>query len=164
MSLVMPAALTVAPESTLEDRAHSAYQADFGPNCPLVRFQAGDVKVSRRPHLANPAREHTYWHTVTFGFPEATRTTPDQVRLTRVPWLRPIIAGWAGSKIWWEPRESSIHWNIWHTGRRHVIIVKELADGHYLLKTGYPTDFDVTVWHRRYAEAKKTRRTLSDAP
>ena len=120
--------------------------------------------VSRRPHIANPTREHTYWHIVTSGFPENIRTLPETRRLRRIPWVRPIVAGWTGSKIWWEYRESSVHWNIWHTGQRHVIIVKELADGHYLLKTGYPTDLDVTVWHRRYEEAKKTGRILSNAP
>lgn len=164
MSVPIPPALSAAPEDTLEDRAHTTYQADFGSACTVVQFQTRDVIVDRSPHIANPAREHSYWHTVTSGTPEITRTKPEARRLRRMPWVKPIIACWAGSKVWWEYRESSIHWNIWHTGQRHVVIVKQLAGGLYLLKTGYPTDFDVTVWHRRYQEAKKTGRTLADAP
>ncbi len=120
MSVPIPPALSAAPEDTLEDRAHTAYQADFGPACTLAPFQSGNVKVLRHPHIAHPTREHTYWHTVTFGFPEAARKTPDERRLRRVPWIRPIVEGWAGSRVWWEDRESSVHWNIWHTGQRHV--------------------------------------------
>jgi len=164
MSCPLPDPLPAEPDATLEERAHTAYQNDFGPACPLAQFQTGQIKVSRRPHIANPAREHSYWHTVTFGFPEDTRVRPDKIRLRRVPWVHPILTGWPHLKVWWEMREASVHWNIWHTTQRHVVIVKELANGDYLLKTAYPTDSDVTTWHRRFSEAKKTRRALADAP
>lgn len=164
MTAAMPPPLAEEPKATLEERAHTAYQADFGPACPLAPFRSREVRVARDPHIANPSREHTYWHTITSGFPESTRLKPETRRMRRVTWVKPIIVGWAGSKVWWEYRESSVHWNIWHTGQRHVVIVKELAGGAYLLKTSYPTDFDVTTWQRRYHEAKKTGRALADAP
>ena len=160
----MPDALPLEPQATLEERAHTAYQSDFGPGCPPPEFQTRHVTVDRSPHIANAKREHTYWHTVTSGTPESTRIRPEERRMRRIPWVKLILVGWAGSKVWWEHRESSVHWNIWHTGQRHVVIVKALAGGAYLLKTSYPTDFDVTTWHTRYQEAKKAGRTLADAP
>jgi hypothetical protein len=164
MSLPMPPALPQEPEATLEDRAHTAYQSDFGLGCPFVQFQVGDVTVERQPHIAKPTREYTYWHTVTSGTPESTRTRAETRRMRRIPWVKPIIDDWARSKVWWEYRESSVHWNIWHTGQRHVVIVKALSNGKFLLKTSYPTDFDITPWHKRYHEAKKAGRALADAP
>jgi len=152
------------PAATLEPRSYAAYLTDFGPAATRTGFQSGSVGVDRRPHKANVTREHTYWHTVTEGHPEETRTTPIVERLTHVPWVRPVIAGWSQLKVWWEIRESSTHWNIWHPGYRYVVIVKELARGDYLVKTGYPTGPDAFKWHKKFAEAKKTGRTLSSAP
>jgi hypothetical protein len=120
--------------------------------------------VESRPHVANASREHTYWHAVTQGQPETARTNPASERLTHVPWIRPVIADWAGLKVWWEFRESSRHWNIWHSGVRYVVIVKALAGEGYLLKTAYPTGPMAAKWHKKFAEAKKARRALSNAP
>jgi hypothetical protein len=78
--------------------------------------------------------------------------------------MRPVIGGWAEMRVWWEYREYSTHWNIWHRNWRYVVIVKELAGGDYLLKTAYPTGYDLVKWHKKFFEAKKTGRALSDAP
>ena len=164
MSVPLPAPLPDQPEATLEPRAYAAYQSDFDPALPCPGFQSGVVRVERTPHKANPTREHTYWHIVTEGYPEDKRTAPIIERLTRIPWVRPVVTGWTQLKIWWEIRESSTHWNIWHPGYRYVVIVKELSRGDYLLKTGYPTGPDAFKWHKKFAEAKKTGRTLSSAP
>ena len=164
MSITLPAPLAKTPPETLEPRAYTAYQLDFGSTSPTTIFQSAVIMVDRRPHVANAAREHTYWHVITQGQPETARTNPTAERLIRVPWIRPVIAGWAELKVWWELRESSRHWNIWHSGVRYVVIVKALAQGGYLLKTAYPTGPYAAKWHRRFAEAQKTRRALADAP
>gem|GEM_PF-2672713 len=67
-------------------------------------------------------------------------------------------------KVWWEYRESSRHWNIWHNHAHYVVIVKALAGSNYLLKTAYPMGYDLPKWQRRFFEAKKAGRALSNAP
>ena len=164
MNVVLPPLLTEKPPETLEERAYAAYQGDFGPTSPKTIFQAATVIVWRHAHEARADREHTYWHAVTKGELEPERVEPKVERLVRVPWMRPVIGGWATMKVWWEYRECSTHWNIWHRGAHYVVIVKALAGGDYLLKTAYPMGFDLPKWQRRYAEAQKTGRALSNAP
>jgi hypothetical protein len=162
MSCPLPAKLNAAPVAILEPQAYVVYQADFRTARPAPAFRTGAVKVVSAPHIANANREHSYWHAVTEGNPEATRTMAISERLERVPWMRPILDGWPTCKVWWESRESSQHWNIWHANARYVVIVKELSNG-YLLKTAYPTGPDAAKWHRRFADAKKTGRALASA-
>lgn len=164
MSVVLPPSLIEAPLGTLEARAYAAYQQDFGPASPDTLFQTAKVLVERTLHKANAAREYTYWHSVTEGVPEESRVDPVRERLVRVPWMKPVIGGWLEMRVWWEYRDSSTHWNIWHRNSRYVVIVKELAGGDYLLKTAYPTGFDVQKWQKKFFEAKKTGRALSDTP
>lgn len=164
MSVVLPPSLIEAPSDTLETRAYAVYQQDFGITSPETFFQSAKVIVKRNPHAAKADREHTYWHAVTKGEPEESRVNPVVERLVRIPWMRPVIGGWAEMRVWWEYRDSSTHWNIWHRNSRYVVIVKALAGGDYLLKTAYPTGFDLPKWQKRFHEAKKTGRALSDAP
>ena len=164
MSVVLPPSLVEAPPETLETRAYGVYQQDFGPAAQEALFQEAKVIVERTPHRANADREHTYWHAVTEGLPEESRVNPVVERLVRIPWMRPVICGWAEMRVWWEYRDYSTHWNIWHRNSRYVVIVKELACGDYLLKTAYPTGLDLLKWQKRYFEAKKTGRALADTP
>lgn len=164
----LPPQLSRAPENTLETRAYDTYRADFCRSAPDLKFQGQNVHVNRMPHPANPYREHSYWHSVTFGQPENERTQPDIRRLMRVPWIHPIIADWKNLKVWREFEKHGggrNHWAIWHNKQRYVVIVKELKDT-YLFVTSYPTDGDLARWHRRFADAKKTGRALlrQDAP
>lgn len=164
MSVALPPELLAAPFTVLEPQAHGIYQADFGCNAAAPRFGNANVIVNRKPHFGNPQREHTYWHLVTEGENEATRT-PEAKRMRRLPWVRPILVGYTGLKVWSEMRGAHKHWNIWHTNCRHVVIIKELARGDYLLVTSYPTDGgSVVLWHRRFNEAKKMGHALEDMP
>ncbi len=164
MSVTLPPLLVETPSDTLEERAYVVYQQDFGLTSPDTLFQTAKVIVERLSHKAKADREHTYWHVVTTGKPEEIRVLPVVERLRRVPWIKPVISGWAEMRVWWEYRDSSKHWNIWHRNFRYVVIVKELAGGDYLLKTAYPTGFDLPKWQKKFFEAKKTGRALTDTP
>jgi len=164
MSVPLPPSLATTPDHTLEPRAYAVYQQDFGQASPIIMFQSARVSVDRSPHIAKGDREHTYWHAMTHGQPEKSRVNPLVERLVRIPWMKPVIEGWSEMRVWWEYREYSIHWNIWHRNSRYVVIVKELAGGAYLLKTAYMTGFDLAKWQKKFFEAKKTGRALSDTP
>jgi len=164
MSIILPPSLVEAPLDSLEERAYVVYQQDFGTTAPETLFQAAKVLVYRYPHKARSDREYTYWHAVTKGKDESKRVAPTPERIVRVPWIRPVISGWAEMRVWWEYRDSSKHWNIWHRNSRYVVIVKALAGGDYLLKTAYPTGFDLPKWQKKFFEAKKTGRALTDTP
>lgn len=154
----LPASLTEPDLVKLESLAWAAYQTSFKAGQMMPKFKVSVVSVEREPHVANPKRERTYWHAVTKGAPEETRTNPVKERLERVPWLRPFIEHWQDCRVWWEFRESSKHWNVWHSSVGHVVIIKETSTG-YLLKTGYPSDAaDMTRWLKRYYDAKKAGR------
>lgn len=154
----LPAALTAPDMAKLEPLAWAAYQTSFKAGQMMPKFKVAVVSVEREPHVARADREHTYWHAITEGSPEATRKNPVKERLERVPWLRPFIENWSQCRVWWEYRESSKHWNVWHPSAGHVVIIKETTTG-FLLKTGYPSDAaDMTRWLKRHEDAKKTGR------
>ncbi|MCX6877076.1 MAG: hypothetical protein NTW21_25190 [Verrucomicrobia bacterium] len=156
----LPAALTEPDLVKLEPLAWAAYQTSFKAGQLMPKFKIGAVSVERVPHVANPNREHTYWHAVTEGSPEHTRIKAIKERLERVPWLRPFIENWAQCLVWWEERYGSKHWNLWHQAAGHVVIVKETRTG-YFLKTGYPVRVhDVASWVRRHETAKKNEPRL----
>lgn len=154
----LPAPLTETDLIRLELLAWAAYNHSFKPGQQMPRFKVGFVSVEREPHVARPDREHSYWHVVTQGKPESARTFSVKERMERIPWLRPFIENWGECKVWWEWRDDSKHWNLWHASAGHVVIVKETNTG-YLLKTAYPVELSkLHSWIRKFAEAKKTGR------
>lgn len=150
-----------ADDAALEAAAWAAFQQDFAIT---PGFRGEDVIVDRTPHKARPDREHTYWHAVTEGEPEETRTAPETERLERVPWTRPVIENEAcpqsSIKVWSNRRGSSTHICIWFNRINYLIVLKRLRTN-YLLKTTYsPQSRRVRQLHREYAAWKKNGARL----
>ena len=148
--------------TVLEPQAYCAYQVDFGIARPAVPFRGAAITVNRKPHPANAQREHTYWHMVTEGEPEITRTTPILDRLERIPWARPVLehVGASGVKAWENVRGSDRHFCVWHDRVNYLVVVKQTVDT-FLLKTTYcPTPQRRMKLHTEYAEAKRRGRTF----
>ena len=157
--IVFPPKLGPAGDiGVLEPTAYVHYQQDFGTASPRVPFRGSDVNVERHPHRANSAREHTYWHMVTEGQPEETRTSPILERLERIPWVKTLLenARHQDVKFWCNARGSDRHFCLWHPKLNYLVIVKQTARV-YLLKTTYcPEPRRILQLHSEYAAAKRS--------
>jgi hypothetical protein len=125
-------------------------------------FRGDEVRVHRNPHLANPNRWNTYWHCVTEGEPETTRTVPILDRLERIPWTRPVIENEtdasSGIKVWANVRGRDQHVCVWFEPENYLIVLK-IAHNHFVLKTTYrPQANRRAQLHRDYTAYKKTGR------
>ena len=157
MSVPLPPPLPPNPETTLEERAHSVYQTDFGASVEPTQFMRSEIHVNRAPHPANTRREHTYWHMVTEGNPETQRVSPVKERLVKIPWVHPILkhADDPDIKVWFSPREANKHYCVWHSNANYLVILKQLRHG-WLLKTTYRPDPErVAKLHQEYARSKR---------
>jgi len=154
--IAFPPKLAASDLAQLEPKAYTHYQTDFGPTRISVPFLGAQVGVERHPHKANSAREHTYWHMVTEGFPEDIRTSPMRDRLERVPWVRVVLeqAQHADIKCWANARGSDRHFCLWHSKLNFLVVVKQTAQS-YLLKTCYcPDPSRVRKLHTEYAQSR----------
>ena len=145
--------------NALEIASYALFKNDWSD---FAAFRGDEVRVHRRPHKANAARWHTYWHAVTEGFPEEIRKNPMTARLERIPWCRPIIVNEndAVVKVWSNFRKGSKHICIWFDRLNYIVILKQ-CQNHYLLKTTYcPESRRQKQFHREYAAWKKTGRAL----
>lgn len=145
--------------SGLEAAAYAHFQTVWATP---PSFRGDEVRAHRHPHLANPNRWNTYWHCVTEGEPEATRTTPIQDRLERIPWARPVIENEtdanSGIKVWANVRGRDQHVCVWFEPENYLIVLK-IARNHFVLKTTYrPEPHRKTQLHRDYTTWKKTGR------
>jgi len=137
----------------LEIAAYAVFQQDWSRSSV---FRGDEVRVHRHPHKANPDRWHTYWHAVTEGHPEETRTTPMQDRLERSPWILPLVENEEEVKVWSNIRGRDRHICIWMDRKNYLVILKKCKN-HYLLKTAYcPESRRRQQLHREYANWKKT--------
>jgi len=145
----------------LELAAWAVYRKDFAT---VPRFRTENVGVVRRAHKVRADREHTYWHMITEGEPEESRTTPMPDRLERLPWTRPIIENEgdaaASVKVWANERHGNTHVCIWFDRQNYIVVLKQCT-GHYLLKTAYcPEPKRQQQLHREYAAWKKSGARL----
>ncbi len=146
---------------TLEIVAYDIFRKDWDI-FPI--FRGDEVRIHRRPHKANATRWHTYWHCVTEGEPEETRTKPMIDRLERIPWSRPLIEyetdTAAGIKVWANIRGRDRHVCIWFEPENYLIILK-IAATHFVLKTTYcPESRRRIQLQRDYSAWKKTGRVF----
>ena len=115
-------------------------------------------------HRANVNRWHTYWHCVTEGEPEETRTTPMTDRVERIPWSRPVIDNeadaTAGMKVWANIRGRDQHVCVWFEPENYLVVLK-IAYDHFLLKTTYcPESRRRLQLQRDYSAWRKTGRAF----
>lgn len=148
-------------EIALEAAAWAVFQTAFAQR---PTFRGEFVNVDRKAHKARADREHTYWHLVTEGEPEETRTTPMPDRLERVPWIKPLIENEAcplsAIKVWSNQRGGSTHVCIWFDRVNWIVVLKQLKTN-YLLKTTYvPESRRKRQLHQEYARWKKSGARL----
>ncbi|HDH04741.1 MAG TPA: hypothetical protein ENH01_03370 [Nitrospirae bacterium] len=145
--------------NALEAAAYAIFQNDW---TDFPSFRGEDVRVHRRPHIANGDRWNTYWHAVSEGSPEHLRTSPIPERLVRVPWCRPMVENESDAvvKVWANVRGRDQHICIWFDRINYIVILKQCRN-HVLLKTAYcPKSRRKQQLHREYAAWKKTGRAL----
>lgn len=160
----LPARLDLAnfaDVAALEAAAWAVFQRDFA-NSP--RFRGENVVVSSQAHPANPARSFTYWHCITEGTPERTRTDAIPDRMERIPWACAVIENEAcpasSIKVWSNQRDDSTHVCIWFDRINYIIILAMTKSG-YLLKTTYsPESKRRHQLHKEYALWKKSGARL----
>ncbi len=147
--------------TALECAAYAIFQQAWATH-PI--FRGDQVRVHRFPHRANGSRWNTYWHCVTEGDPEESRTTPIQERLERIPWSRPVIENEAnvaaGMKVWANFRGRDQHVCVWFEPENYLVVLK-IAYDHFLLKTTYcPESRRRVQLQRDYSTWKKTGRAF----
>lgn len=152
---------TFPDETSLEAAAWAIFQHDFA-NFPQFRGQK--VVVSSHPHPANPARSFTYWHCVTEGTPERTRTGIIPERMACIPWTRPVIENEAckvsAIKVWSNQRDGNTHVCIWFDRVNYMVVLAITPSG-FLLKTTYsPESRRKQQLHKEYARWKKSGARL----
>jgi hypothetical protein len=152
---------TFANEAALEAAAWAVFQKDFAS---VPSFRTERVNINRQPHPARADRQHSYWHAVTEGQPEETRTAPEPERLERMPWARPVIENEAcplsSIKVWSNTRQGNTHVCIWFDRINYLVVLKQLSTN-YLLKTTYsPESRRKQQLHKEYAAWKKSGARL----
>jgi hypothetical protein len=146
---------------SLELAAYAIFQKDWATR-PI--FRGDQVRVHFHPHRANVNRWNSYWHCVTEGEPEETRTKPIVERLERIPWSRPLIENEsdvaARIKVWANTRGRDQHVCIWLEPENYLIVLK-IAYDHFLLRTTYcPESRRRVQLQRDYTAWKKTGRAF----
>jgi hypothetical protein len=160
----LPARLDRAAYSdnaSLEAAAWAVFHQDFG-SPPSFRSEL--VHINSQPHPARADRYHSYWHAVTEGQPEESRTAPEIERLERLPWARPVIENEScpnsSIKVWSNQRHGNKHVCIWFDKLNYLVVLKELRTN-YLLKTTYsPESRRKQQLHKEYAAWKRNGARL----
>ncbi len=147
--------------AALEVAAYAIFQRDWATR---LIFRGDEVRVHRHPHVASASRWNTYWHCVTEGNPEETRTIPIVERVERIPWSRPVIENEAdlarGMKVWANVRGRDQHVCVWFEPENYLVVLK-IAYDHFLLKTTYcPESRRRVQLQRDYSAWKKTGRAF----
>ena len=152
---------TYSDEASLEAAAWAIFQQAFA-SAPTFRTER--VNINRQPHPARADRNHSYWHAVTEGQPEESRTAPETDRLERIPWCRPVIENEAcqqsSIKVWSNRRNGNTHVCVWFDQINYLVVLKQLS-ANYLLKTTYsPESRRKQQLHKEYAAWKKSGARL----
>ena len=152
---------TFPDADALEAAAWAIFQRDFAN---LPQFRGEKVVVSSHPHPANPVRSFTYWHCVTEGTPERTRTGLIPERMECIPWAWPLISNEAckqsAIKVWSNQRDGNAHVCIWFDRVNYMVVLAMTKSG-FLLKTTYsPNSKRRHQLHKEYALWKKSGARL----
>lgn len=120
------------------DRAYAVFWADFGDPVTRPAFQTRRLGLKRHPELEG--KSATFWHFVTEGSEEATRT-PVRERLERIGWPRAMISEAGGVpprvRVWSTRRGAAVRWLIALEDFSYVVVLDDRQE--YLLPwTAYP--------------------------
>lgn len=133
--------------------AYRAFQEGFGSEAHRPRFFGRRLGLKRHPESAG--KSATFWHFVTEGSDEASRT-PDGARLERIRWPHAMIAETNRQpprvRVWRTTRGSATRWLIALHDFSYVVVLDERKD--YLLPW---TAFVVEHEHRREKFRKEWR-------
>lgn len=123
------------------DTIYTYFKRDFIESRPAFR----GTRLALKRHPVSQGKEATFWHMISEGKDEATRT-PDLRRCERIRWPRPVIeqADAKGLKVWASVRNNESRIHIWLEAEDYVVVLAKRKD--YLLPW---TAFLVTYEHTR---------------
>lgn len=129
------------------DAVYGYFHADFVATKPTWPNRRWAVK--RHPEYKG--KEATFWHIISEGWDEETRT-PDLRRCERIRWPRPIIdAAMHGEvRTWQQLRNNETRIALATADFSYIVILADRGD-HIMLWTAFPVERE----HRRRAYAKE---------
>jgi len=129
------------------ERAYEQYQRDFGTPQLRPRFQGMDVREKFHPAFQD--KSGTFWHLLTEGNDEQSRT-PVRERIERISWPRALIENSADSSrvCSWLARKK--HQDRWHLA---------LTDFSYLVVLAAHQRY-VVLWTAFFVERQYQREKL----
>ncbi len=139
----LPAELIKPKSQSDKDYLDTLYQcfvSDFVKTSPVFRGVA--LKLKKHPQREN--KEATFWHLITEGKDEATRTL-DYPRASKLPWVKPTIENEQKPeiKVWENVRNNEKRIVLWLEQKNYVVVLAERKS--YLLPwTAYPVTYDHT--------------------
>ncbi|MBN1459633.1 MAG: hypothetical protein JXA57_08845 [Armatimonadetes bacterium] len=141
------------------DALYQFFRQDFVDDTPMLM----GTKVGLKRYPLTDGREATFWHLISEGQDEATRT-PDFQRCRRIRWPRPIIehADHMAVKVWENRRGTETRICLWFEAAEYVVVLA-LRKRYLLLWTAYL----VTEPHRKrkfQKEYEEARRQANAAP
>ena len=123
------------------DALYKHFESDFVKNRP--QFRGRRLGLKRHPLLEG--REATFWHIISEGRDEASRT-PDLRRCERIRWIRAVIehADDPAVKVWENTRQGEFRVCLWLEEQEYLAVLADRKE--YLLPW---TAYMVTRSHRK---------------
>jgi len=121
-----------------EDALYGFFKADFIDSRPI--FDGIKLALKKYPLYKN--KETTFWHLITEGKEESTRT-PEFRRCERICWPKPIIENSKDSniKLWEAIRNNENRIHICYGAWEYLVVLSK-RKGYILLWTAYPIKYN----------------------
>ncbi|HCT84789.1 MAG TPA: hypothetical protein DF296_06280 [Candidatus Margulisbacteria bacterium] len=122
------------------DILYTIFTKDFIDTSPIFR----GIKLALKKHPKKDDKEATFWHLITCGSDEQSRTI-DLPRCSKLPWVMPTIDNEARPeiKIWENIRKNETRIVLWIEAKDYVVVLAK-RNGYILPWTAYPITYKHT--------------------
>jgi len=127
-------------EATYIQALYRIFTEDFINDPANFRGQ----KLALKKHPKKDNKEATFWHMITEGKDEMTRTI-EYSRASKLPWVKPVILNEAKTevKVWENIRKSETRIVLWLEQKDYVVVLAK-RKGYILPWTAYPVTYSHT--------------------